>query len=99
MPPGMTDQLQRDPEDWKTGDEPMSEAQASYLRTLADEVGEPFDENLTKAQASKRIDELRERSPRVGGDSRSAPRPSQAEGGDAGSVDRPPRPSKAEGER
>ena len=95
----MTDQLQRDPEDWKTGDEPMTDAQASYLRTLSDEVGEPLDENLTKAQASTRIDELRERSPRVSGDSGSTPRPSQAEGGDAGSADRPPRPSKAEGER
>ena len=61
----MTEQLQRDPEDWKTGDEPMTDAQASYLRTLSDEVGEPFDENLTKAQASERIDALRERSPRV----------------------------------
>ena len=77
----MTDQLQRDPEDWKTGDEPMTEAQASYLRTLADEVGEPFDERLTKAQASIRIDELRDRSPRVD-TSGNAPtsRPSQAEG-------------------
>jgi hypothetical protein len=61
----MTDQLQRDPEDWKTGDEPMTDAQASYLRTLAEETGEPFDEKLTKAQASQRIDELREKSPRV----------------------------------
>jgi hypothetical protein len=94
----MTDQLQRDPEDWKTGDEPMTEAQASYLRTLSEEVGEPFDESLTKAQASTRIDELRERSPRVGGGSSSTPRPSQAEGGDKGDGDRPPRPSQAEGE-
>ena len=64
----MTDQLQRDPDDWKTGDEPMTDAQASYLRTLSEEVGEPFDESLTKAQASSRIDELRQRSPRVSGD-------------------------------
>ena len=61
----MTDQLQRDPENWKTGDEPMTDAQRSYLRTLAEESGEPVDENLTKAQASQRIDELREKSPRV----------------------------------
>ena len=61
----MTEQLQRDPENWKTGDEPMTDAQASYLRTLAEESGEQFDENLTKAQASQRIDELREKSPRV----------------------------------
>ena len=60
-----TEQLQRDPQDWKTGDEPMTEAQASYLRTLSDEVGEPFDENLTKAEASERIDVLRERDPRI----------------------------------
>jgi hypothetical protein len=93
----MTDQPQRDPDDWKTGDEPMTAAQASYLRTLSEEVGEPFDENLTKAQASTRIDELRERSPRVGGDA--APRPSQAEGGEAEGAERAPRPSQAEGER
>jgi len=61
----MTEQLQRDPEDWKTGDEPMTEAQASYLRTLAEETGEPYDDKLTKAQASARIDELRAKSPRV----------------------------------
>ncbi len=48
----------KDPEDWVTGDEPMTGAQASYLRTLAQEANEPFDETLTKAEASKRIDEL-----------------------------------------
>ena len=61
----MTDRVQRDPEDWKTGDEPMTDAQASYLRTLSEEAGEPFEEGLTKAQASERIDALRERSPRL----------------------------------
>lgn len=61
----MNEQLQRDPEDWKTGDEPMTEAQASYLRTLADEAGESVPDNLTKAQASERIDQLRARSPRL----------------------------------
>jgi hypothetical protein len=62
-----TDQpgLQRDPDDWKTGDEPMTDAQRSYLETLCRETGEPFDETLSKADASKRIDELRERSPRL----------------------------------
>lgn len=64
----MTDQIRRDPDAWKTGDEPMTDAQRSYLRTLSDEAGEPFDENLTKAGASERIDELRARSPRLGGD-------------------------------
>jgi uncharacterized damage-inducible protein DinB len=63
----MTNDLQRDPERWKTGDEPMTEAQASYLRTLAEEVGEKVPEGLTKAQASERIDELRARSPRLKG--------------------------------
>jgi hypothetical protein len=57
--------LQRDPDQWKTGDEPMTDAQRSYLETLSREAGEDFDESLSKAEASKRIDELRERSPRL----------------------------------
>jgi hypothetical protein len=57
--------LQKDPDEWKTGDEPMTAAQRSYLETLARDSGEEFDESLTKAEASKRIDELRERSPRL----------------------------------
>ena len=62
-----TDQssLQRDPDEWKTGDEPMTAAQRSYLETLCRETGEEFDDTLSKADASKRIDELRERSPRL----------------------------------
>ena len=61
-----TDQsFQRDPDEWKTGDEPMTAAQRSYLETLSRETGEEVDETLTKADASKRIDELRERSPRL----------------------------------
>jgi hypothetical protein len=62
-----TDQpaLQRNPDEWKTGDEPMTDAQRSYLETLCRETGDEFDENLSKADASKRIDELRERSPRL----------------------------------
>jgi hypothetical protein len=65
-----TDQagLQRDPDEWKTGDEPMTAAQRSYLETLCRETGEEFDETLSKADASKRIDELRDRSPRLAGD-------------------------------
>jgi hypothetical protein len=62
--------LQKDPDEWKTGDEPMTPAQRSYLETLAQDTGESFDETLTKAEASKRIDELRGRSPRVSGDDR-----------------------------
>ena len=48
----------KDPDDWVTGDEPMTGAQASYLQTLAQEGGEEFDPGMTKAQASKRIEEL-----------------------------------------
>ncbi|MGI4747818.1 MAG: DUF3072 domain-containing protein [Janthinobacterium lividum] len=48
----------KDPDTWATGEETMTGAQASYLRTLSEEAGEPFDETLNKAQASKRIDEL-----------------------------------------
>jgi uncharacterized damage-inducible protein DinB len=56
--------LEKDPTDWKTGGEPMTAAQASYLKTLSDQASEPFDENLTKAEASRRIDELQERTGR-----------------------------------
>jgi hypothetical protein len=65
-----TDQpnLQRNPDEWKTGDEPMTDAQRSYLETLCRESGEEFDDRLSKADASKRIDELRKRSPRLAQD-------------------------------
>ena len=56
----------KDPDHWITGEEPMTGAQASYLKTLSEEAGEPFDAGMTKAQASQRIDELRERSGRAG---------------------------------
>ena len=49
---------EKDPSEWVTGDEPMTGAQASYLKTLSQEAGEEFDESLNKAQASERIDEL-----------------------------------------
>ncbi len=62
---------QLDPDEWKTGDEPMTGAQRSYLETLSRESGEEFDERLSKADASKRIDELSARSPRLGGDAKS----------------------------
>jgi hypothetical protein len=54
----------KDPDEWKTGDEEMTGAQRSYLRTLADEAGEEVDMNLTKAEASKRIEELQEKTGR-----------------------------------
>ncbi|MDB5315455.1 MAG: hypothetical protein JWO26_361 [Rhodospirillales bacterium] len=50
----------KDPADWTTGDEPMTGAQASYLKTLSEQAKVPFDPDLTKADASKRIDELQE---------------------------------------
>jgi hypothetical protein len=49
---------EKDPSDWVTGDEPMTGAQRSYLETLSQEAGEEMDPNLTKAQASQKIDEL-----------------------------------------
>ncbi len=51
----------KDPEDWTTGDEPMTGPQASYLQTLMQQAGKPeseFDAGLTKAKASEMIDEL-----------------------------------------
>jgi hypothetical protein len=54
----------KDPEDWTTGDEPMTGAQRSYLHTLATEAGEEIDDNLTKAEASKKIDELQQKTGR-----------------------------------
>ena len=50
----------KDPDDWVTGDEPMTGAQASYLQTLSEEAGEEFDPELSKADASKKIDALQE---------------------------------------
>ncbi len=53
--------LKKDPDAWLSGDDPMTDAQASYLRTLADQANEPdaFEDRLTKAEASKRIDALK----------------------------------------
>lgn len=56
---------EKDPSDWTTGGEPMTGAQASYLKTLCEETGTPFDEKLTKADASKLIDELQGQSNRL----------------------------------
>lgn len=56
--------MEKDPKDWTTGDEPMTGAQKSYLKTLSEEAGEEMDENLTKAEASERIDELQQRTGR-----------------------------------
>jgi hypothetical protein len=54
----------KDPDEWKTGDEPMTGAQRSYLHTLASEAKEEVDDNMTKAEASKKIEELQERTGR-----------------------------------
>jgi hypothetical protein len=51
---------EKDPSDWVTGDEPATGAQKSYLGTLAREAGEEVPEDLTKADASIKIDELQE---------------------------------------
>ena len=69
MEKGKKDQIDmsntvKDPDEWKTGDESMTGAQRSYLKTLSDEAGEKFDENLSKAEASKRIDELQQKTGR-----------------------------------
>jgi Protein of unknown function (DUF3072) len=54
----------KDPDHWVTGDEPMTDAQASYLQTLSEEAGEQFDPELSKADASKKIDDLQEKTGR-----------------------------------
>jgi hypothetical protein len=56
---------EKDPSDWTTGGEPMTGAQASYLKTLCEETDTAFDENLNKADASKLIDELQGKSKRL----------------------------------
>ncbi len=50
--------MRKDPEQWVTGDEPMTGAQRSYLKTLAEEAHEQVGDDLTKAEASVKIDEL-----------------------------------------
>jgi len=55
---------EKDPDQWTTGDEAMTGPQRSYLQTLCREAGEEFNESLTKAEASKKIDELRQKTGR-----------------------------------
>ncbi|HEY4627396.1 MAG TPA: DUF3072 domain-containing protein [Blastococcus sp.] len=52
--------LEKDPADWVTGDEPATGAQKSYLETLSRGTDEQVPEDLTKAEASKKIDELKD---------------------------------------
>ncbi|MDB5701772.1 MAG: hypothetical protein JWL66_1971 [Sphingomonadales bacterium] len=61
-----TSNAEKDPSDWTTGDEPMTGAQASYLKTLSEEAHEEFTDNLTKADASRKIDELQSKTGRGG---------------------------------
>ena len=51
----------KDPDDWVTGHEPMTGAQASYLKTLSEQAHDPeaYEPDLDKAEASKRIDQLK----------------------------------------
>ena len=50
--------MEKDPHTWVTGDEPMTGAQHSYLKTLAEQAGEEVDDKLNKAEASMKIEEL-----------------------------------------
>ena len=61
--PGPASNLEKDPDDWVSGDDPMTGVQASYLKTLSEQAGEPdaFEEKLSKAEASKRIDALKQK--------------------------------------
>lgn len=56
--PGEHSNAVKDPHEWTTGGQTMTGAQASYLKTLTEEAGEEFDPNLTKSEASLKIDEL-----------------------------------------
>ena len=70
----------KDPEEWVTGDEPMTGAQESYVQTLARQAGEDVEFDMTKAEASEKIDELREKTgkkPRAKAKPRSATRTSK----------------------
>lgn len=58
------DNTKKNPDDWKTGDEPITGAQKSYLNTLASEANEEINDDLTKAEASKKIDELQHKTGR-----------------------------------
>ena len=57
--------VEKDPENWSTGDEPMTGPQESYLGTLAREAGEDVPEELSKAEASELIDKLQDLSDRL----------------------------------
>lgn len=54
----------KDPDEWTTGDEPMTGAQRSYLETLAEQAHQEVEDDMTKAEASKKIDELQDKTGR-----------------------------------
>ena len=58
-----TDNTKKNPDEWVSGDDPMTGAQASYLKTLCEQAGSPelYNDSLTKAEASKLIDQMREK--------------------------------------
>jgi hypothetical protein len=62
--PNPPSNAEKDPDNWVTGDEPATGAQRSYLQTLAEEASEELPQELSKAEASKKIDELQERTGR-----------------------------------
>jgi hypothetical protein len=61
--PDPSDNQIKDPDEWVSGDEPMTGAQASYLKTLSEQAHDPkaFDPKLDKAEASRRIDQLKQK--------------------------------------
>jgi hypothetical protein len=67
---GPASNLEKDPDEWVSGGEPMTGAQASYLKTLSEEAHDPdgFDQGLTKAEASKRIDALKAKVQKMAGE-------------------------------
>ena len=47
----------KDPKDWKSGDDPATPSQLSYLNTLATQAGEELENgDMTKAEASVEIE-------------------------------------------
>jgi hypothetical protein len=63
LDPNPPSNTEKDPDDWVSGGDPMTGAQASYLKTLSEQADDPgeFDTSLSKAEASKRIDALKEK--------------------------------------
>lgn len=79
--------MEKDPSQWVTGDEPMTGAQQSYLKTLSEQAGVAFDPSLTKAHASERIEELQKLTGRGTAASQPAEEPSVAGEEDPGAVE------------